>query len=68
MLWEVLTNVVEDRARVDEEQFIALALNVIEAPRLRMLDHLERTIAVTGNRVSQFSLGCPVRLGTVSTR
>lgn len=65
-LWamgRVLTNILEDRARVDEEQFVASALNLMEAPHIRMLDHLDRRQTTYGRVVSQYSLES-VGLGT----
>jgi len=63
-LGRVLANVVQDQARVDEEQFIASALNAIEAPHIRLLDHLERRQAAnSGQLVSQYSFEL-AQLGT----
>lgn len=56
-LGRILANVVEDPAKVDEEQFLALALNAVEAPHLRLLDALDRQQTVSGQVVSQESLG-----------
>jgi hypothetical protein len=52
----VLANVLQDRARVDEEQFLAQALIGIEAPHVRLLGYLEEEQQKTFNRpISQYA-------------
>ena len=55
-LGRVLANVLQDRATLDEEQFLAQAVTAVEAPHVRLLDLIEHQQSASGRLVSQYAL------------